>query len=273
MDPNLTDDQQIEQMIAETEIPVTEANPANVSEENGGTTTTVDEFDPNDWQLNYKGQLITPKDKQQLISYAQQGLSYSDSMAKLKQEKESFHQQFAPYKELDDRLKQDPRLQEFLSKQLNDYYTQRQTQVDPNLAPILNELQDLKKFKSTFEQSRADEELRNELQALKSAYPTENWDTPDESGVSFMQNLLQYAYDNNISSLKTAYRDLAFDKIAANAKAEALKEADKKKVEASKAGKVGGNTSSSNPVKNELKYSKEDGYDDLVNKALAMLGE
>lgn len=284
MDPlntDLPEDQLVEQILSETSAEVTDDNEANqVSnpDEAGNDTNTeivADNFKPEEWQLNYRGQTISPKDKQELINLAQKGYSFSQSMAVLNKEKEQMKEQlnqYQPYVELDRRFREDPRLQAVIQKALAEYEQTPETNQladNPMLYELKSQLDEIKQFKAQQEQSVVENDLRSEIQELRNQYPNENWDAGDEEG-TFLQHVLKHAYDNNIGSLQTAYRDLAFERSVNNAKAEALKEATRKTTGNQNAKVGGGRTFSTQ--KSEIKYDPSDGYDDLVNKALAMLG-
>lgn len=278
---NATEDEQIEAILAETANTVTEEDNSNPAPneapvvDNKEVADPVDDFDGTKFQLNYRGQMITPKDRNELIALAQKGRSFSESMAMLNKEKQRLQEasnQVKPYMELDQRFREDPNLQAYIQKALAEY---QQTPADPVANnPVLNELyaevNEMKQFRAKQEQASADTELQREIEELKSSFPTEKWDVHDGEG-TFIQHLLRHAYENNISSLKTAYRDLAFDRSIANAKAEAMKEATAKTASNLNAGKVGGGVNSA-PVKGDIVYRHGDDGQELIEKALAMLG-
>jgi hypothetical protein len=278
-----TEDEQIEQILAETNQQVTDVNndnPASNEEvvKQEPIEQPADDFDGTKWQLNYKGEFIAPKSREELIALAQKGIGYSKSQEAINQEKQRLQETMAqvkPYLELDQRFREDPNLQAHIQKALAEYQQTAANNTDP-LAnnPIVNELyaqvNEIKQFKAQQEQSAADGELQREIQELKSSFPNEQWDAHDGEG-TFLQHLLRHAYENNISNLKTAYRDLAFDKTIANVKAEALKEATSKKTGNLNASKVGGGVNNA-PLKGDITYKAGDEYQDLVDKALQMLG-
>lgn len=284
IDPNVTEDEQIEAILAETANTVTEEgnpNPAPngapaVDNKENVADPVVDDFDASKFQLNYRGQMITPKDKSELIALAQKGHSFSESMAMLNKEKQrlqEYSERVKPYMELDQRFREDPNLQAYIQKALAEY--QQTTATDPIANnPIINELyaqvNEMKQFKAQQEQTAVESELHREIEELKSSFPKENWDANDGED-TFLRQVLKHAYNNNIPNLKTAYRDLAFDRTVANAKAEAMKEATAKTTNNLNASKVGGGVNNA-PVKADIVYKSGDEYNDLVEKAMAMLG-
>lgn len=262
--------------------PDNQANLNNGAGESGtnqnDTNNAADDFDATQWQLNVKGSIITPRDREHLRSLAQMGMSYSQSMEALKQEKAALAEQnerLKPYMELDNRFQTDADFQQYLSSAIEAYQAKKQLGSPETLPPYVQELfkkvQEFDGYKSQMEMKNADEALAREIESLKASYPNEKWDVDNGEG-TLTRKILQHAYENNIPSLATAYKDLMFEQIATNTRAEALKEAERKKAEALKAGKVAGSSVGA-PVNNSspTKYDPNDSYNDLVNKALASL--
>lgn len=242
------------------------------------TVNKLNDFDPTAWQLNVKGETITPKDRDHLKNLAQMGLSYSQSMEQLKQEKARIAEQmnnYQQYAQLDQAFKSDPRLQEHLTNAIQQYRAQQELgtkDIPPYMQELLQRVEGVETYKQQLEQRSADEQLQNELNSLKSTYSSEKWDHNDGEG-TLEQKLLRHAYENNIPSLKAAYRDMMFDKVALSTKADALKEAEAKRVAAAKAGRVAGNSGAAPVNQSSLSYVANDSYNDLTEKALQMLGK
>lgn len=240
-----------------------------------GAAPSAPSFNPNEWALNYKGQQVTPKDRQHLINLAQQGYGYSQAMEILNKEKREIQEmrsQYGKYAELDERFKKDPNFQQHILQAVQSYGvggSREGEQMPPQLAKVMQELEEIKNFQKQYERKAADAEVQREMEDLRKTYPDEQWDFNDGSG-TLSEKLLKHAYDNHIPNLKSAYRDFMFDKMAANTKAEALKKAEAEKAAALKAGKVAGAGMGAAPSKS-VEYAPGDSYNDITQKALSML--
>lgn len=266
-----SEDERIDSGLTETNQQVTDVNKDNqaLNDEVVNPVSIeqpADDFDGTKWQLNYKGEFIAPKSREELIALAQKGIGYSKSQELINQEKQRLQEslnQVKPYLELDKRFREDPNLQAHIQKAMEEYNGQRQP-TDPMLQNIMERLNEFEEVKTNYQTEQMNTEVQREIQELRAAYPNEDWDN------GMLQKVGQHYLDNNLPNLKLAYRDYKFDNVVSNTKAEALKEAERKKAEALKAGKVGGNSSSNIPLKT-VEYSPEDSYSDLKAKALAML--
>lgn len=222
-----------------------------------------------EYTLNYKGQPVIPKDKQHLINLAQQGYGYSQSMEQLKRDRQELKKQqdlYGQYAQLDERFKGDPAFQRHILQAVEAYQAAKGTGQPAEVPPQLNELL---QWKQQQEKKQADAEVKAEIDELKKTYADEKWDFDDGEG-TLIQKVLKHAYEKGITSIASAYRDFMYDRKIANARADALKQAEAKKAEEMKAGKVGGGTSSPAPGKT-TEYTPGDSYNALTEKALSMI--
>ena len=108
--------------------------------------------------------------------------------------------------------------------------TTGQTQVLP---PEFNQaLQEMKQLKETVESKEAYAEVRSEMEGVMSQYKNYFDNDPDKNDPqkNLRNQVIEYALNNNISNLKTAFRDLMFDK----AQEHGLKEGQSKVADATK---------------------------------------
>lgn len=286
---DLTQDQQIDALLTNSDDAANAVNDADTEshveetdEEKAAVAaaealaTQQTDFNPEDWSLNVKGQVLNPKDREHLVNLAQQGMSYSDSMAKLNEEKQRMAEEYEPLKQyaaLDQQFRDDPAFQNHLTEAINTYRANKELgteETPPYVQQLLQRVETMEQHKSQQDQTNADGQLATELNALKAEYPTVDWDA-DEGEGTFTHQVLKHAYENGIPSLKSAFRDIMFDQVALNAKAEALKAAEKKKLDAIKAGKVTAGTNGARVNPNADGYASGDSYNDAAAKALRMI--
>jgi hypothetical protein len=234
-------------------------------------------WNPDEWGLSYRGQTIKPKDRQHLINLAQQGLSYSQSMAALKQQQEEMQKRYQGYDQLDNLFRTNPAVAQRVAAVLQEMEQgtpQQQQQAAMQLPPeFLNEIQELKEFKTTFVQQQADQQLDAEIAKLKGDYADEQWDAPDPNGQgTLIYRVMKHAYDNKFPNLNSAYRDLMWDHRQTAIKADALKQGVANRQAQTKAGVLTGATPGQPSQRPQFTYNKSDSYNDLVGKAVAALG-
>lgn len=237
------------------------------------------EFDVQQWGLKYKGQDVYPTDRNHLVNLAQKGWGYERAMEQINQERRQMQEmqtQLQTYKQLDEAMKQNPDFANYLWQQAN-AYTQNQTgqetlddeqPLDPRVNELQQKLSEVEQWRRQIQEKEADQQLESEINKLRQKYADQPWDVDDGNG-TLMQRLLQHAYENNLSSLETAYRDYMFDHVAVNSKAKTLKQEKERRQSDHRNGVV--NTTSGIPAPSNANgngYSRGDDYDDLVNKAL-----
>jgi hypothetical protein len=136
---------------------------------------------------------------------------------------------------------------------------------------VLQEIDQLKQFKSSFEADQANKALDAEVQDIRKQYPDQPWDVLDENGQSLEMRVYDHAIKNGIQSFKTAFRDLMHDNLV-KYHADKAREAAVKELQAQrKQGLIGVSTAPQvqNPMAAPKKFTS---YDDAANAALAELG-
>lgn len=237
-------------------------------------------WDPKPWKMTYKGTEVYPSSREHLVNLAQQGYGYSQSMAQLKkdrQEIESTKTRYQKYDALEAALQANPDLATNIWELVEGrkQNTRGNSEGDDQgfrLPPeVLNKLGEFDKFKSTYEQQRADESLEKEISELRSKYPDQPWDTDTGSG-TFRERLLSHALENNILDLRLAYKDLMWDAQMTNVKADALKQNKEQRQKAKAAGVVDAGIPAGAQQRQESTYKHGASYNDQAAAALKALG-
>ena len=236
---------------------------------------TSSNWNGQEWSLKYRDQQIIPKDRQHLISLAQQGLSYSQSMEQLKRQREQMEKEYAPFHQLQTMLQQNPALAQRMAAVLAEQQQQQplqqplqpQQQPQYNVPPELaNNVQELSQWRAQMMEQQADQALTSEIDQLKKADPSQNWDVPDDSGMTLTYKVMKGAYDGQYPSLQAAYRDLMWDQQMTASKANALKEQAAQRQAQSKAGVVNGAPVAGVPQQS-AGYRPGQSYNDLAQQA------
>lgn len=242
------------------------------------------DFDANAWQLKFRDKVITPKSKDELIRLAQQGFSYSQRMQQLKQQADQLKQQeqeVAQYRKLTKAFQENPKFREQIMAMYNQSLAQQgqpqsqgeggqsqaqqqAAQLDPG---VMQQIQELQSWKNQYEEQLADQNVKNEMEALKNKYQRDDWDTMGTNGLTLMKEILQHNYQNPRMSLEQAYRDLMFDKDRTAAKADGLKQAQQARKKQQKQGVVTGKSPAA-PKKPSGKVDTSRSYDELAQQAI-----
>jgi len=223
-------------------------------------------WDPNEYALNYRGTRQLPASKEELINLAQQGFSYSQEMARLKQERQKLQEQYGHYNQFDQLLRNNPALAQRVAQTVQEYNSnqgggQTQQYVPPEVFSRLQYLEQEAKKRAAQDQDRL---LDQEVTSVKQRYPNHDWKT-------FERQLLQFAYNNGITNLDHAYRALTWENAQAAAKATALKQQQQARVQATQQGIVQQGQSTPPQRATGLAYSSDDSYDDVTAKMLQAL--
>jgi hypothetical protein len=277
---SVEDSRQIQQRAATPGTPASQG-----ARQQAGKQSSADDFVPDKWQLKYRDKVVVPKDRDHLINLAQQGFSYSQRMAELKQretEIENNRQRYEQYEKLDKAFEANPQFR----KQIFDWYNQSfspeqkqqaeqqvQQQAGPAAAQIpqelLQEIASFRQFKEQFEQQQeqqasaaAEKEVQTEIEELKKKYPRDDWDTLSSNGMTLAQEIIKHALDNGSIKLETAYRDLMWDQHVKSIEAETLKKAAEQSKVAKRAGIVAGGKAKGVQAPAPVDYGKLD-YRDI----------
>lgn len=222
-------------------------------------------WDGQQFTLKYRDQSVVPKSREELISLAQKGFSYSQEMEQLNKQKQSYQQ----YEQLDALLKSNPAMAQKFIEVINEQAAQaaqppeetaqQQSYVPPELLQRINYLE---QHHQTLIEKDQDDKLNREIDDLKSKYPDGGWEAiPGQE--SMETKLLRFALDNNMSNLDYAYRVLNWDNVKTNSKAEGLKAAKEQRQAQHQAGVV--TTGQRAPVAPPTKqYTQGSSYNDLA---------
>lgn len=251
---------------------------------------TAEDWDGSKFAYKFRGRQFIPKSKEELINHAQLGYNYQQRAEKLEKQEAEFKQQ-------QEKLDQVAKLAEAFESNpqfkqgVFDLYTKisqgdqagaaqeaTELQQETNNPQLQAALQKIAEFENKFgklestlsaqEQEKADAEVQSEIESIKEQHPGHEWDLQDaDTGKTLMQELLEHAAKENFSSLRAAYRDFMYEHDLSNAKAEALKQAQKsqqEQQEQSVVGKGGSGTQTQTP---ESFNSSGKSYDQIAAMA------
>lgn len=188
-------------------------------------TPQVPTWNPKEWALKFKGKEIYPKDRNYLITLAQKGYGAERLVEDINKERLSMNEmkgKYSRYEQLEKALGENPQLQQKIWEMVQNGNITNEDQQSAIPPELLKEIEGLKKFKDQILTDRADRDLRDETDKLKNDYPNYDWQS-DEGYGTLEDRIKKYALDNNIYSLKSAFRDMMFDQHEQNSKADALK--------------------------------------------------
>lgn len=233
-----------------------------------------------EYALKYRDKEILPRDRQHLIDLAQQGFSYSQRMAELKDREKQLEAQrgkYSQYSQLEEAFAKNPTFRKKVLEWYNNSMSpdggqqeegSQAAAIPKELAETIRELQErVGKYdeeRQTHEQERADKELMGEIDELKKKYSRQDWDQLASSGKTLMQELCEHAYNMGGIKLETAYRDLMWDSHTKNSEASGRKAAAESAAAAKKAGMVSGGKSKGAASPQESNTSGLS-YDQLVH--------
>lgn len=249
------------------------------------TATKTESAPPDDYELTVGGKQIKAT-RDQVLKWASMGYNAPNEIGKLNKEVSSWKQREAElnqlkerYGQVDEYVKQNPR---FWDHVMQTYQQKEQLFSDPTdpMATTLRDLQaqvqDLVQYKSQIEQQQAqarmaqeDQELEGEFNKLKETYPAIDFVTPDESGKTLEYKVLEYAAQNGIKKLTTAFRDFYYPELEKMIKSSAKEEAVKEKMKNTKMGILG---ITPQPTKKVATDHRGKSYDQLAQEIISEFG-
>lgn len=276
MEPMETVD--ISQDIGETEQ-VNEQTADETGTEQTDTDTAeqpVNDFDPKAWGYKYRGQEIYPKDRNHLITLAQQGHMASQRMAELNaraKELDSMQKQFDPYKQLDEVFQKNPKF----AQKIWDLYQKAQAGEDVTadvqdngLGAIVQDINGIKTEFQKLKEEKEDQALEREIETLKTAHSDHEWGI-DEGDGTLEKRILKHALDGGFSSLESAYRDMMWDSVRTNTEAKTLKQAAQNRVAEKKAGVIDKGGSAQRPQQNNSQSVRGMSWNKIAEAAISGL--
>lgn len=234
------------------------------------------------FKLKYRGSEVTPRDYNHAVQLMQKGWSYEQAMAQVnaqKQEIESQKQAYEQYAKLDKAFKENPafaqRIQQMYAESMGmaqaNQQQQQQMQQQYAIPPQLSqELSQMRQFIAQEQERRADSEVQQEIQSLKSQFSNEQWDAVTETGHTFLYDVLNHAKENRFPNLMAAYRDYTYDRVANNARMQGVQQAAQQRQQQVRRGVIGA-ASPKPPASVKPEYNPNMSYDDIVAQAKKQL--
>lgn len=232
------------------------------------------------WEIDYRGQKVKADTFDKFRQWAQQGYDYAQKMADINRQRQEFetkYKGFDRYNEVDAFAKQNPDWWKHVEESWNNRSTfGRQDQ--EAIAPLLNELNEVKSFVSTLQQERTEEQIRkqdealtNEMKSIQEKYPDLDFNAVDESGYSLEYRVLKHANEINTNSFRAAFNDYYHDQLTQMAAAKAKADLAKEQQVNAKKGLLGTSPTPKKAV-NRAENVRGKSYDSLVQEALAEIG-
>lgn len=236
-----------------------------------------------EYSIKYGGKEIkAPLDK--VLRWAEQGYDAPNKIGELNKKLTELTARETHLKELEQKYKQ---VDEYVRKNpdwwthVTSQYDQlkaQQTGLAPEvIAPLKQELDQLKQGFQTIEQEREqarikqeDEVYRNELETIKKSYPKVDFSSQDESGKSLEYRVLDYAVQNGIKKFTTAFRDFYHDEILKMKEEEAKEKVITSKQTKTKLGILDISSTPSRKVGNQDVRGRS--YNDIEKDILSELG-
>ncbi len=237
------------------------------------------------WEFEANGKKFSPETREQAMTWMSQGRNYSQrafehnnavkAWERQKSEAEAKYKGYDKYSEIDNYARSNP---DWWSHVTQSWQTRGQPSAQgqpqqPDLSSVLNPIQsELQEIRSWRQQQldterqrdveRADQALSTEIEEIRGQHANIPFDTPDESGKTLEQRVIDHAIKINTSSFRAAFRDYYHDKLVESAKAQNLSAQAKAPAIAAKKGILG---VSSVPTKGDDKPVNTKGrtYDEL----------
>lgn len=221
-----------------------------------------------------------------LQKWAQMGHSAPNQIGQLNQAIEKFREKEKYWGELDQKygevdkyVRQNPQFWDHVTKSYQQRDQLLQDQSNPlaqTVSQLQAQLQELSQFKNSFETQQTeirhkqeDSQYINTLGETKKAYPSIDFDTPDEMGKSLEYKILEHATKNGIKNFTTAFRDYCHDDLVKIHEEGAKERVVKERQKNAKLGIIGQTPTPTKRMSSEVKGKS---YNDLADEAMAELG-
>jgi chromosome segregation ATPase len=285
---NLTDAATAADGQADSAIGGEGATDASAVENNGQPAM---QWDGSQFTLKYRDKPVVPQSREELVKWAQLGYNNDLRMRNLDTRESKLTEReraLEQVKQISEAFDQRPDFKQAVLDVYQKLASGQQAAAEQSaeqlpegiqdaIAPYVDEirtlkseLQNIKGRFQEFDTSKADEAVKSEIEDLKKEFSSEDWDTPDsQTEKTLLREVIEHASENNFPSLKAAYRDMRWEAAMANAKAEALKNADAAKQNEQRAGIVGkGGPGAPAPAPRQVNV-RNVGYNDLAQMAMA----
>lgn len=232
-------------------------------------------WDGTKWTLKYRGNDYHPKSRDELLNLAQKGFGYSQAMENFNKSKQNYEQQIqerdkqlAVFRQFQEFAKSNPEFGQKLIELAAQYEGNgvqqtngaMQAAIPPEFA---QKIQTLEERYNAIEAEKYDKMVMQELESLKSKYPGHDWAFDDGVNGDLGKQIMRFALDNGYTNLDHAYRVMMWDHHTANAKADALKSEQNKRMAERQQGIVS-NGHSSPPPPQKSGYQPGASYNDLA---------
>jgi hypothetical protein len=239
-------DDNIDEILAEIEKP-SEDRPMSGSETEAPaapeTPAPPSTWNAKEWEFDWNGKKIAPDSREKLMTWASQGHNYSQRMAEVNKREREFqslgekYKGFDRYSEIDQFAKSNPEWWKFVESQWHQrsaFQPGGEAQpLDPRLEALLTPLQQkieqLSQWKETAEeqaareaQERQDKALEADIQSIRDAHPTIDFDAVDETGRTLESRICAHGAEIGTTSFRAAFRDYLHDQLVESAKAQSL---------------------------------------------------
>ena len=234
-------------------------------------------------KLKYRGQEVSPRDYNHAVQLMQQGYSYSQAMAQvnqMKQQVESQKGKYTQYEQLEQAFAKNPAFaakiwsmyQEATGQQAQPQQgVQPNTPADPQYYQLMQMVQQMQGRLSQWDEAKADQEVEQEIQKLRSTFQSTQWDAMTETGHTLLYDVLNHAHQNRFPNLLAAARDYLWESQVANAKMQGAQQTAQQRQRNAKAGIISGGAATPAGKAGKVNLG-ETSYDDLTSMALKDLG-
>ena len=189
-----------------------------------------------DFAFDSNGKRVVPDSREKLQTWASLGHNYSQRAAEINRREAEFKSlegKYKPYAEVDDYASKNPEWWQAVQ----DAYAKRGQavpetvgQLDPGiqaaLKPFQEKLAAVESFmtaaqqeKAIQEQTRQDEALSQEVEAIRKQHPNIDLKAIDESGQTLEFRVMKHASEIGTGSFRAAFRDYLHDQLVESAKA------------------------------------------------------
>lgn len=241
-------------------------------------------FTPQEFGYKFRNETVYPKDRSEAIELMQLGHSFRTNKPKWEQERQAYSafeakkDVYQRYDQLSAALQANPDFRTEL-EQLANKYSGPKPQAQPNQPPsspalppeVLERIEKLTAFQEKQETREADNELKQELDALALKNPHFDWKTDSGEG-DLRKQLIAYMHTKRVYDPEIALSAMMYKSELQKTRFEAEKKVADEVAKARKAGVVTPGTQTAPQAPAGGLNHKNMGYDELENAALASLG-
>lgn len=233
-------------------------------------------------------EIKVPYTDPRLSQWASQGYDYAQKMQAFKAEQARIQQEWSerektisPYKTIDEFAKQNPEWWAHVQHSWEQRSQGGQAGApgsNPEFETLRKELNDLKQFKTSFEQEKIaqkqcqeDQALESEMKSIREKHADLDWQTPDADGLTLEARVVKHAVANGINSFRAAFRDYHHDHFEQRWKEQGKEAVIKDVQKRTKLGIIGESPTSKKGPQPPTNFKKQS-YDDLMREAKEELG-